>query len=80
MTTFQLVLRSYFLCFFHFLALLKSSICTTGVFFRSAMKCEQVSKLLDLVRYKSALSERALPFYDNRPELVKTHSWLERDE
>lgn len=36
------------------------------------MKCEQVSKLPDLVRYKLALSEWALPFYDNRTELVET--------
>lgn len=36
------------------------------------MKCEQVPKLLDLVRYKLALSTRALPFYDNMTELVET--------
>lgn len=38
----------------------------------SAVKCERVAKLLDLGRYKFALSARAPPFYDNASELVET--------
>lgn len=56
----------------HSLAPLKSSICTTGVFFRSAVKCERVPKLLDLVGSKLASSARAAAFYDNMTELVET--------
>lgn len=38
------------------------------------MKCEQVPKPLDLVRYRLALSAWALKFYDDTAKLVKSKS------
>lgn len=45
-----------------------------------AMKCEQVPKPLDLVRYRLALSEWPWKFYDDMAELFQKQRPLESEE